>query len=166
MYKFKFLITIFLSIILLSCSSKSDKELFNKATELTKQKKYSDAVVIFKQIADEFPKSDNAINSLFEIAKIYQGQIIKSIDPNESLKKSVEIYKSIYEKYPNSDKAPDAIFMSGFILANELKDYKAAKESYELYLSKYPNGELADDAKVELANLGKTPEEILKDKLN
>ncbi len=56
--------------------------------------------------------------------------------------------------------------MSGFILANELQDYEAARKSYELYLSKFPNGELADDAKVELANLGKTPEEILKDKIN
>ncbi len=166
MRNLKFLSMFFLSLLFLSCSGKSDKDLFDEASKLLKEKKYSEAVVIFDQIAKEFPESENAINALFENAKIYQGQIIKSVDPKESLRKSVEIYKSIFEKYPDSDKAASAIFMSGFILANELQDYEAARKSYELYLSKFPNGELADDAKVELANLGKTPEEILKDKIN
>ena len=57
------------------------------------------------------------------------------------------------------------LFMAGFILANDLQDFDSAKETYELYLEKYPNGQLADDARVELENLGKTPEEILLEKI-
>ena len=54
--------------------------------------------------------------------------------------------------------------MAGFILANELKEFKEAGKMYNLYIQKYPNGELADDAKIELQNLGKSPEEILSHK--
>ncbi len=56
--------------------------------------------------------------------------------------------------------------MAGFILANDLQDFDAAKETYELYIEKYPDGQLADDAKIELENLGKTPEEILLEKIH
>ena len=55
--------------------------------------------------------------------------------------------------------------MAGFILANDLEDLDEAKSTYELYLEKYPNGQLADDARVELENLGKSPEEILLEKI-
>ena len=55
--------------------------------------------------------------------------------------------------------------MAGFILANDLKDFENAKQTYNLYLEKFPNGQLADDARVELENLGKSPEEILKEKI-
>ena len=55
--------------------------------------------------------------------------------------------------------------MAGFILANELNDLSGAKETYELFIQKFPEGSLVDDAKVELENLGKTPEEILMNKI-
>ena len=55
--------------------------------------------------------------------------------------------------------------MAGFILANDIKDYPAAREVYNKFLSEYPEGELAFSAKAELENLGKDPEEILKEKI-
>lgn len=96
---------------------------------------------------------------------MYQGQVVKNLDPAESLKKSVSLYKQIFNEYPNSEKAESSLFMASFILANDIRDYESAKKSYELYLEKYPNGNLAKDAKIELQNLGKTPEQVLKEKL-
>jgi len=163
---YKVLLILTFSILFLFCGSNTEKELFDEAASLLNDKKYSEAVVKFDEIIKEYPESKTAVNALFETAKIYQGQVIKSLSSKESLQKSVEIYKSIFSKYPNSEKAESSLFMSGFILSNELHNYEAAKASYELFIAKYPDGELADDAEVELANLGKSPEEILKDKIN
>jgi TolA-binding protein len=91
--------------------------------------------------------------------------VLKNLGEKEPLVKSVRVYKSIFEKYPSHDEAENSLFMAGFILANDLNDLDAAKSTYELYLEKYPNGQLADDARVELENLGKSPEEILLEKI-
>ena len=147
------------------CGGSSDKDLFEEANGLITDKKYDEALVIFEEIIEGNKESDFTPKALFECAKLYQGQVLKSVGPQESLKKSVEVYKNIFENYPNYEEAGNSLFMAGFILANELKNFDAAKQTYELYLEKYPTGDLADDAKVELENLGKTPEEILMEKL-
>ncbi|GIV45488.1 MAG: hypothetical protein KatS3mg036_0306 [Ignavibacterium sp.] len=54
--------------------------------------------------------------------------------------------------------------MAGFICAENLKDYKRAEYYYKKFLKAYPDHELASSVKVELDNLGKSPEEILKEK--
>ena len=150
---------------LLSCSGKNANELMNEGNKFIKEKKYSEAAAIFKKIVDEFPESDLTPEAMFELAKLYQGKVLKDIDENESLRKAVRYYKLIFEKFPGAKEAPSALFMAGFIEANELHDLEAAKKTYNLYLENFPNGELADDAKIELANLGKSPEEILMEKL-
>ena len=57
------------------------------------------------------------------------------------------------------------LFMAGFVQANDLHDYDAASETYNLFLKTYPDHELATSAKEELDNMGLTPEEILKKNL-
>ena len=46
---------------------------------------------------------------------------------------------------------------------NNLGDLNAAKSIYEQFLEKYPDDEFADDAAVSIKNLGKTPEELIKE---
>jgi N-acetylmuramoyl-L-alanine amidase len=154
-----------IAISLTFCGTQSEKELFDNANNLVKEQKYDEAVKLFEQIAEENVKSELAPKALFETAKIYQGQVIKNIDSRESLLKSVEVYKKIYNTFPKSEEAENSLFMSAFILANDLSDFANAKESYELYIKEYPNGKLVRDAKIELENLGKAPEEILKGKI-
>jgi TolA-binding protein len=161
----KIFFLLFTIILLSSCNSKSDKNLFNDAQKLVEHEKYSEAINKYEQIVKEFPKSTNAPESLFEMAKIYQGQVIKNINSKESLQKAVAMYKKIFAEYPDSRRAESSIFMAAFILANELQDINAAKSAYNLYIQKYPNGELVKDAKIELQNLGKSPEEVLRDKI-
>jgi len=52
--------------------------------------------------------------------------------------------------------------MKAFIQANELQDYDAAKQTYQLFLQKFPNDEMTPSAKAELETIGLAPEEILK----
>ena len=77
------------------------------------------------------------------------------------MKKAVEYYKMVFEKYRDQEYSKKALFMAGFILANDIKDYDAAREVYNQFLDEYPESEMAISAKYELENLGKDPEEIL-----
>lgn len=165
MKNIKLLSTLSLSILLTFCGGKTDKEIFDNALELANNKKYDEAVVIFEQLADDYQKSELAPKALFECAKMYQGKVIKSLEAEESLKKSVDFYKKINKLYPNSAEAEKSLFMAGFILANELEDFDNARTTYQQFLEKYPEGDLSDDAKIELENLGKSPEEILMQKV-
>lgn len=152
-------------MVLVNCSGNSGKDLFEKAKKQIKSKNYSEAMASFKTIVEKYPKTEEARKSLFEIANLYQGKVLKNISSKESLKNAVKFYKEIFDKYPDSKDASKALFMAGFTAANDLQNYDEAKKLYNLYLEKFPKGKLATDAKIELANLGKSPEEILKDKI-
>ena len=153
------------TVLLTFCSADSDKDLYESGMNLITEKKYDEAIEKFDNLLEKNNKSELAPKALFESAKLYQGQVIKNLSDRQSLLKSVEVYKKIFDNYPSSEEAENALFMAGFILANELNDLDSARKNYELYLERYPQGQLADDARVELQNLGKTPEEILMEKM-
>lgn len=161
----KIISILLLSFIFTFCGSKSPQENYDEATKLLTEQKYDEAVVIFEEIAEQNKGNQLASKALFETAKLYQGKVIKTLNGRESLLKSVELYKKIFELYPASKEAENSLFMAGFILANELNDLETAKETYELFIKKFPEGSLVDDAKIELENLGKSPEEILMNKI-
>ena len=159
-----FFILITSILIISGCSSKTDKEYLKTAENEVKTNNISEAIETYQTLVDEYPDSKLAPEALYEMAALYQNNLIKNLTKKESLQKSVEIYRSVYDKYPKSIKAPMGLFMSGFILANELNDYNEASKTYNLFLKKYPNHELSTSAKEELKHLGLSPEQILKEK--
>lgn len=154
----------FFAFLMLSCSSKSDKEYLKLADQNVKQNNISEAVKAYETLAEEYPESDLAPEALYQLAALYQNDMVKGMSKEQSLKKSVEIYGKVYSKYPKSVKAPMALFIKGYILANELKDYDKASQIYNLFIKKYPHHELTNSAKEELDHLGLTPDEILNEK--
>lgn len=96
-----------------------------------------------------------------------------SKSPEESYKDAIDLYnKGMYEKAENSlqqfstdfkgDKNyPNALFLRGFILANNLNQMDSAKSVYNYFLKRYPNHELVPSVKFELQNLGKSPDLLL-----
>ena len=153
--------TLILLLFLSACGTKSESELLESAQMNIKSEKYAEALNDFKMILEKYPDGENASTATLEIGKLYHGKVVKDISVTESLNKAVEYYETFFEKYPDNEDAPQALFMAGFILANELKKYDEASKAYNKFLEKYPNNELAFSAKSELDNLGKDPEEIL-----
>jgi tetratricopeptide (TPR) repeat protein len=75
--------------------------------------------------------------------------------------KALALYQTVAEKMPQQAKAPMALFMTGFVQENLLKNLDKAKTAYELFLHRYPNDpDFADDAQNCLKLLGKSPEEV------
>ncbi len=157
------LILVLFFFSLIACSESIENK-FNKANELLKQNRIEEALSEFNVIAESGDKNF-APKALIQIATIYQNKMDKSISALESADKAQFYFRSVYEKYPEYPDAAKALFMSAFILANELNKYDEATKAYNLFLEKFPNHELASYAKQELEFIGLSPEEILRKKM-
>jgi TolA-binding protein len=162
----KRIFTFFTIIILLftACKSNKDKELFESAAAKAKAKNYSEALKDYQKIITEYSSSEKAAESYFSVAAMYHMYQIPNISKEESLKKAVSYYHKLFEEFPGNEKAAKGLFMAAFIEANELNQVEKAREYYQAFLKEYSSHELAPQAKIELDNLGKAPEEILQNK--
>lgn len=76
---------------------------------------------------------------------------------------SIKYFDKLYNNYPKFEDRPLALFMKAFVLENHAQNLEEAKSVYEQFLEKYPNHEMADDAQISIQNLGKTPEQIIRE---
>ena len=78
--------------------------------------------------------------------------------------KSFDILSRMENKYAQSEKTPTAIFMVASLVCEDvLGDYGRAKGMYEKIISDYPDNEWASTAEQAIINLGKTPEELIRE---
>ncbi|MBI9073403.1 MAG: tetratricopeptide repeat protein [Melioribacteraceae bacterium] len=149
------------ALVLINCTSKNDKDYYDSAKSKIEAKKYSEALTEFETLLKEFPESTYKAEVILEIGKLYHGKVNKEISELESYNRAVTNYLKVYTEYPKYEGSAKALFMSGFILANEIKNLDSAKATYKLFLEKYPNDNLAPSVQSELDNLGMDPDEIL-----
>lgn len=169
--KFSFLTALILSLILIGCTKKSDQYYMDLGNTSLNQKNYAGAASAFSSLVTIYPSSELAPDAIFKMATLYQNQLIKTEAGNntpltreQSLKKASDLFRNVFDKYSQSPNAPKALFLSGFILSNDLKDYADATATFNLFLKQFPQNELASSVKEELNNMGLTPEEILLNK--
>lgn len=164
--KVRILSYLLLFVFLVACSGKNDKDLFESGKNKIENKDYVGAVTDFERVVNEFPNSEFEVQALYELAKLYHGNVIKEIPKEASLSKAVHYYKLVQQKKPKSVEGEKSLFMAGFLEANELHRIKDAEKTYKKFLKTYPKSPLAASAEVEIQNLGIPPEEILKKKAN
>jgi len=80
----------------------------------------------------------------------------------------IEAYQEIATKFPDDEFAPKALFMVGFVYAEELEDFLTADRVFAEVVSRYPNTDIADQAKWMMENLQSgTPDfEAIEDNLD
>jgi outer membrane protein assembly factor BamD (BamD/ComL family) len=76
---------------------------------------------------------------------------------------AVSRFDQLIREYPSNPKAATSMFFKGYIYENMLKDLDKAKEAYLLFIEKYPDHELVKDARMSIQNLGKTPEQMVRE---
>ncbi|MCX7607042.1 MAG: hypothetical protein N2170_07255 [Bacteroidia bacterium] len=109
--------------------------------------------------ARKYPNHPDVPKLLIEAAEIHATYFG---DPS----RAVEILRGIDLRFrQRSDLAPKALFYEAFLYENALADTAKARERYEAFLRYYPGHELAKDARLSLQNLGKTPDQLLKELL-
>ncbi len=78
----------------------------------------------------------------------------------EQYEEAVSTFDKLVENYPQGQRHAEAMFMLGFISANDLKKYEEAEKYYNAFLEKYPDHDLSDDAEYEIKTLGKDINEL------
>ncbi len=79
---------------------------------------------------------------------------------NGKFMEAVSNYDEIIKRYPNNTDDYKAMFMTGFLLAEELKQKDDAIKEFTIFLNKFKEGELNESAKFMLEELKKdSPEE-------
>ena len=72
----------------------------------------------------------------------------------EQYQEAVQNFEKVLEYFPQGENAPKAMFMIGFIHANNTKNYDEARKYYTMFIEKYAQHELAASAEYELNTLG------------
>jgi TolA-binding protein len=145
---------ILLALLFIAGCSKSPSDLLTDARALQESGKKQDALALYERIAAEYKDAPEAPEALFRSAQLYH-------ELQRDIMKATVTYELIAERYPESTFAENALFTAGFNYANEIQNLTKAREVYGRFLQRYPKSKLAPSAQAELANLGKTPEEIL-----
>lgn len=149
------LIFLLLALALASCSRTVEQDLFNKANLALEQKKPAEALTIYRQLLADYPDSKLAPEVLFRIGSL-------ELSEERKPESAIATFTKVTEKHPASPFAHKCLFMTAFIYSNQLNDLPKAKAGYERYLRMYPDSSMAETARFELANLGRSADEILK----
>ena len=158
----KISLIVLLTFLIFSCSKTTDKEYLDLSQKLIKEKNATEAITNLNTLLKEYPESKLAPKALVHLASIYQNLMVKDISEEESYNQAQKYFREVFDKYPNSEDAPNSLFMSSFILSNNLQKFDEATVSYKLFIEKFPDNPLAVSAKQELDNMGISPEDILK----
>jgi len=78
----------------------------------------------------------------------------KRLQEQSQFQQAVDKYQQLIRLYPSSPMCAQSQFMIGYIYANHIQNFDAARQAYQVYLERYPNDEMAKDAKWELDHLG------------
>ncbi len=134
----------------------AETALFSDSTALEIDKKRALALASdYRLFASQYPGDSMAPEYLFKASDI----LMNMNRPQQT----VSTFNAIISTYPDYKKLPTCYFLRAFVYDDQLKDYDAAKKYYREFLDKYPHSEFADDAEMLLKNLGKSPEELIKE---
>lgn len=132
-----------------------EDELFSDESKMVDRTRADELIGLYIAYADEFPKDTEAAEYLFKA-----GDMAMNLNMP---RKAVKVFDRILNDYPDFEKLPQCLFLKGYVYENNLGDLQMAKKIYEEFLEKYPDDEFADDAEVSIKNLGKSPEELIKE---
>jgi hypothetical protein len=117
-------------------------------------------------LTGQFVEISEAYSTLTKSPDRYADLLIKAAGAAENVgnwNKSVQLYGRVAERLPNAPQSRTALFMQGFVYENDLKDLERARTTYEEFLRRYPQDTAyADDVRMALQHLGKSPEELIK----
>ena len=127
----------------LSESSRS-RAAIEKASMLSKEKRFAEAAVEYQRIVDEYPDSDYAATAMYLVGSSYYDMEPKT---PENLNKAIEAFRAALAKYPEADTAPWAHI--GIIWVYEsLKDYDMVVKMAEEIENTYADSNIPDAKKV------------------
>jgi len=160
------LVLAIISLIVVSCSGISKEDLVQNIKE--QEALISDVNLAndnqdilqkltdnYKLFGDKYPQDSITPYYLFRAADIS----LSTGSANEAM----TMLNNIMRDYPSFEKIPHCVFLKGYIEENFLGNLGKAKSYYEEFLTKYPDHAFANDVRMTLKYLGKSPEEVIRE---
>ena len=109
----------------------------------------------YESFMKHFPEDSLTVKFTFKAANL-------SMNMGDGTK-AIGLFDKFIEKYPDNPKAAVSMFFKAYIYENQIKNLDKAKEIYLQFIEKYPNGDFTNDARIALKNLGKSPEQMVRE---
>jgi len=152
-------------VILIACSNPQQEAaeqiivledaLFSEEGNMGNLDKAIELINQYISYADQFPEDSTSAEYLFKAADIGM-----NINKGEL---AIDLYNRIIQTYPSFRKAPECLFLKAYVYENNLGQLNKARVFYQEFIDKYPDNDFADDAEISIQNLGKSPEELIRE---
>ncbi len=129
-----------------------EKEAFESAYKLVRTKRYSEAVIAFKNYLTKFPEGEHAPNAHYWLGEVYMSQWQANKAKKELLDKANQEFLNITSKFPTHQKITDALLKLGLI-ENEKGNLEAARQYLTEVKDRYPGSAAARIAETRLQQL-------------
>jgi len=131
-----------------------EERLFNSENGFSKAGADS-LIQLYQDFAAAYPNDSLSPTYLFKAASV----AMNLQDGSTAL----ELFDRIRESYPDYDRAPLCLFFKGYVQENLMGDIDKARETYQLFIDTYPDHDFVDDAQASINNLGKSPEQMIRE---
>jgi TolA-binding protein len=132
-----------------------EKSLFSPDAVGFNKEKADSLLALYETFIKENPKDSLAPDFLFKSANI----AMNSGDGPRAL----ALFDQYLQNYADQPKASLCLFFKAFIYENVMQNIDKARETYLLFIEKYPSDDFANDARLALLNLGKTPDMLVRE---
>jgi outer membrane protein assembly factor BamD (BamD/ComL family) len=160
-----YLILLLIPLLFTGCSPSRDKSvknisamekrLFSPQSTSFDKVKWDSLITMYDAFCKRFPKDSLVPGYTFNAANI-------AMNTGDG-QKALGLFQQIIDNYPNYIKAPLCLFFKAYVYENLLHDLVKAKEIYLQFIEKYPTNEFVSAAQASIQNLGKTPEQMVKE---
>ena len=112
-------------------------------------------VQLYIKRVDSLPKDSLTADYLFKAADV-------SVNLGNSARTLV-LLNRFSREYPKHEQAPISLFLKAFDYETQMNDTAQARLTYEEFLFRYPESDFAEDAHSAIDNIGKSPEDLIRE---
>lgn len=158
------LLVLSFTLMVIGCSNPRQKDVSkieNLESEVDKQAAVPDTANLnelikeYTSFVDKYPQDSLAPKYLYRAIRV-------SMSMNDGQLAMKLIDRSINE-YNKGPRYAEVVFLKAYVYENLIGNYGRASEIYRDFIRNFPDHELADDAQVAIQNMGKTPEELIRE---
>lgn len=132
-----------------------EKRLFSPEAVSFSRSTADSLMAMYDEFLDAYPADSLSPSFVFKAANV----AMNAGNGN----RAIGYFNRYLQSYPDKPKAPLSLFFKAFVYENVIHDIEQARENYLLFIEKYPNNEFTRDAQLALMNLGKTPEQMVRE---
>ncbi len=114
--------------------------------KLTRQKSEDMYKQEIERLKAKYP-TDNYVRQMLSASTRTSEELWEMAQMEEDPHQRIQYYRDIVNLYPTDKNAPQALFMIGFVYAEDLQDFVQARRTFDELEKKYPGSDMTESAK-------------------